>query len=71
MGKQLKTTKIRTGYEKSVGERRSWMRHSAARREVLDLIPDRVLGKFQVIYSFCLHSVTLGSTQSLAEMSTK
>jgi hypothetical protein len=34
-------------------------------------IPERVLGNFQVTYYFCAHSLTLGSTQSLTEISTK
>jgi len=29
-----------------------------------------VFGKYQVTYSFCPHSVALGSTQSLTELST-
>jgi hypothetical protein len=39
--------------------------------EVPGSIPDKVLGKFRVTYSFCAHSLALGSTQPLTEMSTK
>ena len=39
--------------------------------QVPGLIPDRVLGNFQVTYSFRAHSLALGSTQTLREMSTK
>jgi len=45
--------------------------HCATRREVPASVPGRVLGNFQVTYSFCAHSVALGSTRRLAEMSTK
>jgi hypothetical protein len=44
---------------------------AATRREVPASIPGRILGKFQVIYSICPHSVALGSTRLLGEMSTK
>lgn len=39
--------------------------------QVPGLIPDRILRNFQVTYSFCAHSLELGSTQTLREMSTK
>ena len=47
------------------------MRHCATIREVPGSIPGRALGNFQVTSSFYPHSVALGSTQPLAEMSTK
>ena len=37
----------------------------------MGLIPCWVLGNFQVTFSFCLHSVALGSNQPVMEMSTK
>jgi hypothetical protein len=48
-----------------------WLRHCATRQEVPGSIHGRVLGKFQVTCSFCQHSVALGSTQPVTEMSTK
>ena len=47
------------------------LRHYATRREVLDSISSRVLGNFEVPLSFCPHSVALGSTHTLTEMSAK
>jgi hypothetical protein len=49
---------------------RSWLRHSATRREVPGSIPDRVLVKFQIKYSVCPQSVALCSTRRLKEIST-
>jgi hypothetical protein len=40
-------------------------------REVPGLISGRILGSFQVTSYFCPHSVALGSTQILTEMSTR
>jgi hypothetical protein len=37
----------------------------ATRNEVPGSITGRILGNFQVIYSFCPHSVALGSNQPL------
>jgi hypothetical protein len=45
--------------------------HYATRREVPASIPGGVFGIFEVAYSLCPHSVALGSTRRLAEMSTK
>jgi hypothetical protein len=42
-----------------------------AAREIPSSISGRVLGNFQVPYSFYTHSVALGSTQPLTKMSTK
>jgi len=42
----------------------------ATRQDFLDLIPSR-LGNFQASYSFCPHSVALGSTQPLTDMHTR
>jgi hypothetical protein len=39
--------------------------------EVLGSIPDRVIGNFQLTYSFYPISVELRSTQPVTEMSTK
>jgi hypothetical protein len=50
---------------------RSLLRHCATRREAPGSTPGRVLGSFQVAYSFWPLSVALGSTQPLKEMSTK
>ena len=36
-----------------------------------DFIPGGVLGNFQVNHSYCLHSVVLGSSQPLTEVSIK
>ena len=48
----------------------SWLRHRAAWRVVPSSIPCRVLGHFLVTCFFC-HSISLGSTQPVTEMSTK
>jgi hypothetical protein len=45
--------------------------YCATIREVLDSILGTVLGKFQVTYCFCPHSVALGSTQPVTEMGAK
>jgi hypothetical protein len=41
------------------------------RREVLGSIPCMVPGSLQITYSFCPHSVTMGSKYTVTEMSTK
>jgi hypothetical protein len=42
---------------------RSLLRQCAARREVPVSTAGRVIGNFQVAYSFCPHSVALGFTE--------
>jgi hypothetical protein len=44
------------------------LRHYATRQEVPGSIPGSDLGNFQVFYSFCPHSVTLGSSQPLTNV---
>jgi hypothetical protein len=55
----MKNTKLRTG-------RVFVLRH---KREVPFSILGKILGNYQVTYSFCPHSVALGSTQPLTEVS--
>ena len=45
--------------------RSSWLRHCAITREVPGSIPRRVIGNFQLTYSFFPHSVVLASTRPL------
>jgi hypothetical protein len=47
----------------------SWLRHCATRWAVPGSIPGRVLGNFEVTYSFYLPSVALGFMQPLTEIS--
>ena len=47
------------------------LKHCATRREVWLSIPGRVRWNLKVAYSYCPHSVALGSTQLPKEMSTK
>jgi hypothetical protein len=51
--------------------RRNLFGHCATRQEVPGSIPGRVLEHIQLTYSFCLQSVTLGSTQPLTEINTE
>jgi hypothetical protein len=44
-----------------------WLSHCATRLEVALSIPGRVFGNIQVTSSFCLHSPSVGSTQSVTE----
>jgi hypothetical protein len=45
----------------------NWLRHCATRLEVALSIPGRVFENIQVNSSFCLHSPSVGSTQTVTE----
>jgi hypothetical protein len=53
------------------GDKRGWLRHCAPQWEVMGSIPSRALGNLYITYSIHSHSVGLGSTQPLTEMTTK